>query len=259
MSGPTPELLAHVESSRRWRELMHHVEVDSTNDHAAASLAAGTRHGVVVVADHQRAGRGRRGRVWEDHPADASLLASVTVPPPPAVTHVPLAAGLAVVEAVAAVGLEAAVKWPNDVVVPRSDGEAKLAGVLTEGHAGGIVVGIGVNVDHRGLPRIEGSTSVAAELDHDVDRWSLLDALLRALDVQLTLLESDRPAAVLDHYRARCATLGRDVVVELASADRITGHAVDLTADGALVVAAPGGRRLRVTAGDVHHVRPVTG
>ena len=259
MPAPTPQLAALLDGPSRWHTIEHHVEVGSTNDLAAASLAAGTPPGVVVVADRQTTGRGRRGRVWEDRPGGASLNASVTVAAPPARQLVPLATGLAVVDAVGALGVDAALKWPNDVLV----GGRKLTGILAEGHPAGIVVGMGTNVDLRGAP-LDGAVSVAEAVPPGVDvpdRWTVLLEQLRSLDRWLGLLDRGDAAGVVGEYRQRCRTLGHPVVVDLAGGGRVTGRANDVAETGALVLVdadGPGavGGRLEVTAGDVHHLRP---
>lgn len=208
----------------RWR-----AEVDSTNRLAADLARAGAPDGTVVGAEHQSAGRGRRGRAWEAE-AGSSLLVSVILrPPPPLVT---LAAGLAAAEACHAVaGVTATLKWPNDVMGPAG----KLGGILAERVAGAAVVGLGLNVDWLS-PLPPG----AAALGPGVDRVELLVAWLSALD---------RQGDVLPEYRARCTTIGRRVRVELPGGT-VEGTAEWVDDDGALVV---DGRRL--TAGGIVHLR----
>ncbi len=211
-------------------------EVDSTN-RVALSLAA---PGLVVVADHQTAGRGRFDRRWEA-PAGSSLLVSVVLAGDTALPTIAVA--LAAAEAcrdVAAV--EVALKWPNDLIVD----EGKLGGVLGEGAAGaGLqVVGLGLNVNWGGIaPTPPGGVALDELAGHPVDRLCLLAAFLRRLD-------GPRPD-LLDEYRSRCATLGRRVRVEIG------GEVVESTAAGI----SPEGHLLleggwAVAAGDVTHVRP---
>jgi hypothetical protein len=168
-------------------------------------------------------------------------------PPPPA-----LGGGggrAALVDAVRRLGGAAALKWPNDLLV----GEKKCAGVLAERVVDLAVVGIGVNVDWRGVPRPDPSWgSLAEELGDDVDRWELLAGLLAALDEALTLAERD-PRVLLDTYRRSCVTIGEEVAVEVRDGV-IAGLARGVDDDGALLVAA-GDRLVHVRAGDVLHVR----
>jgi BirA family biotin operon repressor/biotin-[acetyl-CoA-carboxylase] ligase len=200
--------------------------LDSTNRLAADLARAGGPDGLVVGADHQTTGRGRRGRTWESRPG-ASLLVSVVLrPAPPLVT---LAAGVAAAEACEAVaGVEVGLKWPNDLLV---DG-AKVGGILSELVAGAAVVGLGVNLSW--------APAGAAELGAEVDRDALLDAYLAGLDT---------PGDILTRYRHRCTTLGRRVRVEVPGGT-VEGVATAVVEDGRLVVNGQA-----IAAGDVLHLR----
>ena len=256
MPAPTPSLQRLADGPACWHTVEHHEQVGSTNDVALASLRAGTPPGHVITADRQTAGRGRRGRTWEDRPAGASLATSVTLPP--LADHrqlVPLVAGVAVGDALGRAGVGAGLKWPNDVVVDLPDGgRAKLAGILAEAIPEGIVVGVGWNVDLRGQEPVEGATSAADVLGADVDRWELLAAYLRSLDAWLRDLVASGPTELLAAYRGRCTTLGRDVTATVAGGE-VVGRAVEVADDGALVVAVSGGGRVAVSSGEVVHLR----
>ena len=209
----------------RFSDVRWFSEVDSTNRVAADLARAGAADGVVVGADHQTAGRGRRGRTWESRPG-ASLLVSVLLRPAPPL--VSLAAGVAAAEACEAVAaVPIRLKWPNDVL---SGGE-KVGGILCELVGGAAVVGLGLN--------LAWAPPGAASLGADVDRNRLLAAFLAALD---------DPGDVLGRYRARCDTLGRRVRVELP-VSTVEGVATEVDDDGRLVV---DGRA--IVAGDVVHV-----
>jgi BirA family biotin operon repressor/biotin-[acetyl-CoA-carboxylase] ligase len=258
-AAPTPRLAALLHGGGRWTTFEHHATVDSTNARAAAHVRAGGGAGLVVVADRQTAGRGRLGRRWEDRPGGSLLVSAVVSPPPGAVTLVPLAAGLAAADAVAAAGAPGGLKWPNDVLV----GGRKCGGILTEVVApadGGaeVVIGVGVNVDWRGAPRDRVWTSVGEEAGEgaDVDRWEVLADLLAALDRRLDTLVDG--GALLDEYRRACVTLGRRVQVTLPHGV-LVGVARDVDADGALLLRTGSSAAvLRVSSADVEHVRDVT-
>lgn len=213
-------------STGRFADVRRFAEVDSTNRVAADLARAGAPDGVVVVADHQTAGRGRRGRSWESPPG-ASLLVSVVLrPAPPLVT---LAAGVAAADACEAVTpVRVALKWPNDLLT----GDAKLGGILSEAVGDAVVVGLGVN--------LAWAPDGATRLGPGVDRAALLDAYLRGLD---------EPGDVLARYRPRCSTIGRRVRVELP-AGTVEGMAEAVDDAGRLVV---DGRA--IPAGDVVHLR----
>lgn len=257
MEAPHPRLAALLEGPSLWHGIEYHDEVDSTNDLAAEQARRGAPPGLVVVADHQRAGRGRRGRSWEDAAdtagAGASLLLSCLVAlPERAATLAPLAAGLAVHDAVRRAGADPDLKWPNDVLL----GERKCAGVLVESLTDlrRLVVGIGVDLDWRGVERggeTADWTSVAEETGAEVERWGFLADLLGSLESWLGDVTTD-PSVLLARYRSRCVTVGRRVRV-LTPGGALAGTAVDLDRDGSLTVRSEDGT-VSVQAGDVEHL-----
>jgi BirA family biotin operon repressor/biotin-[acetyl-CoA-carboxylase] ligase len=221
-------------------------DVDSTNRVAREAAAAGEPEGLVVVAEHQTAGRGRRGRTWEA-PEGTALLFSVLLRPalPPVDLHLVTAAvALAGRDACRAVaGVEAAVKWPNDLLV----GDRKLAGILAEAAGGAVVVGMGLNV----TSHPEGAASLAGAGWHTPDRDALLATLLVGLDGRL-----GRWPELRADYRAACATVGRRVRVEMPGGD-LVGLAERVDEHGHLVVRPDGAVPVVVSAADVVHLRPV--
>lgn len=241
-----------------WR-LRRFDEIDSTNRYALDAARAGEPAGLVVVADHQAAGRGRRGRTWSAPPG-SSLLVSVLLRPQlatDAVHVVTMAAALALADAVRLVaGVDADLKWPNDLLV----GDRKLAGLLAEADLSGggavqaVVIGVGCNVRWAGFPAELDATATACdrEAGHPVERAELLDAFLGALTTRLDHLDR-----VPEDYRARLATVGRRVRVELSDAT-ITGVATGVDDRGYLVVQPDRGPSVTVAAGDVVHLRRVT-
>jgi BirA family biotin operon repressor/biotin-[acetyl-CoA-carboxylase] ligase len=219
-------------------------EVGSTNDVARELALAGAEHGLVVVADHQTAGRGRFDRRWEAPPG-TSLLMSVVLRRAPARPS-PLATVAMALAAGDACG-QPAVKWPNDMVA--GEPARKLGGILAEAvDAEAFVVGLGLNLNwgSSGVPMPAGAVSLDSLVGHPVDRDAILDSILDHLARRLA-----QPTLV-DDYRARCITLGQRVVVETGG-ERVAGVAVDITADGHLVVDIGGGRRRTFAAADVTH------
>lgn len=197
----------------------------------------------MCVADHQTAGRGRLGRTWEAPPG-ANLLCSILLAPglPSDRLHLATAAvavaGQQAARAVA--GVEAGIKWPNDLVVA----DQKLAGVLAEAELPWVVVGIGMNVawapegaarlgDGAGASRDDVLTALLSALSPLVDDWSAVPSL----------------------YRAGCVTLGRTVRVEMPDpADTFTGVAADIDDDGHLLVETEVCLKT-VAAADIVHLR----
>ncbi|HLM62836.1 MAG TPA: biotin--[acetyl-CoA-carboxylase] ligase [Acidimicrobiales bacterium] len=308
-------------------------ETGSTNADVLALARDGAGEGIVVVADHQTAGRGRRSRTWVAPPGGSLLVSVLLRPPAPVAGATTMAAAVAMADAVdevaaafgrgraagdasragvdagavsgpgGAVGGEVRLKWPNDLVV----GDRKLGGILAEADwpagaiiSGGwrpppdharvvVVVGIGLNVAWPGElpPELAEVADTAVSFDRllgppagsagsepgtaaagagvtpggpravwsDDVRAALLTAFLRRLHVHYgELVASRSAAAVTAAWRARSATLGRRVRVDLG-ADDVVGTAVDVNAEGHLVVETDEGGRRTLAVGDVVHLR----
>ena len=246
----------------RFADVRWVAETGSTNADVMELARQGAPEGVVVVADHQTAGRGRAGRTWTAPPG-AGLLVSVLLRPPDAVMDLcTMAVALSAAEAVEAVaGFTPRLKWPNDLVWP-GDGSAldrKLAGILAEAdvHPTAVVVGIGINVAWPDdLPAELADIAVACNhvAPTVVDREDLLIALLERLGPRYERLVAGERSGLLDEWRARSATLGRTVRVILGDTE-VEGTATDVTDDGHLVVVTPTGDRRTFAVGDVVHLR----
>ncbi len=263
---------ALVQSGSFWTRIDVRAETGSTNADAAEAARQDVPEGLVVVAERQVAGRGRRDRQWLS-PARAGLTVSVLLRPgtpvpdrdwpatgPKEFGWLPLLAGVALAEAVSRVaGVDAALKWPNDLLV----GDRKCAGILAEVAGDAIVVGIGLNVSTRAeeLPETTGlpATSLRLAGAANQDRDPLLRALLRGLERWYTgWREAGGDAemcGLLGEYRRLCATIGRDVRVLLPGGGELTGEAVTVDRDGQLVIRTVDAVEHRVSAGDVLHVR----
>jgi BirA family biotin operon repressor/biotin-[acetyl-CoA-carboxylase] ligase len=233
--------------------------VDSTQSVAFALAERGAADRTVVVADTQSAGRGRRGRTWHA-PTGTSLLVSILVRPrlpPPLLPTLSPTTAVAAADALRRVtGVDARVKWPNDVLV----GGRKIAGILLESKmaassgpgvsnpAGAtVVVGLGVNLGQREFsPELAArATSVAREGGQVPDRETMLAALLEEFDAWRARLEGEGFEPVRERWRRLSDTLGRRVTI-----DGVSGVAADLDADGALLIDVAG-TLTRVTAGEI--------
>jgi BirA family biotin operon repressor/biotin-[acetyl-CoA-carboxylase] ligase len=250
VSGPT----------RVWRHLDVVDETGSTNSDLLTRAAAGEDiDGTVLIAERQVAGRGRMARTWASSAGQIALSVGVR---PAAVAidrwgWLPLLAGVAVVDAVAAeAGVQAGLKWPNDVLVE----DRKLAGILCEVATANsfVVIGIGLNVT---LSSEEaGDTSAISLVDLDVaepDRHRLIRRLLLELGRRIS---NWRDAGGVDDglvsdYRARSLTIGSRVRAVLPGDRALIGTAQGIDDEGRLVIES-GGAALAVAAGDIIHLRP---
>ena len=240
----------------------------STNTELLAALAAEPEawpHMSALVADHQTAGRGRAGREWHTPEGAALTVSYVLRPRLPRERWglVPLVMGLAAVKTMRSDGIEASLKWPNDVVVAcgvegnEADQIAgwgrlrKIAGILCEVHEDAVVAGIGVNVSQAQaeLP-VPHAASMALVGARHLDRATILDALSQQVALELGRAEADPEGFVADVAAVTC-TLGRQVLVERPGSSPVTGVAESIGADGSLTVRTGAGEAVVVTAGDV--------
>ena len=252
--------------------------IDSTNRALLAWAIAGhddagatVVDGAVLIARSQTAGRGRLGRAWIAPPNSALLMTVLVDAMGMPIDRWPLlsfAMGVAVVEFATALGVDASLKWPNDIVVGDATaphGYRKLAGILAESHVGErqrfVVVGIGINlVRPAALDPALGPDAVPTWLgDHAPlgSREALTGEVLTAFDRAVSALTLD-PSGFVDRYRSVCSTLGRIVEADLGGR-RVVGTAVDVDPSGHLIVdvaSAAGAERHVLSAGDVVHLRP---
>jgi len=240
-----------------WRAVEVVEEIGSTNAALAARAADGEDEGLVLVAEHQVAGRGRLDRTWTSPPR-AGMTVSVLLRPDVPLSRrgwLSMLTGVALAESLSGT-VRTSLKWPNDLLAP--DGR-KLAGILAEVADGAVVVGVGLNVSTTADELPATGTSLSLVADYPVDRAPVLLAYLRALE--------ERYRRWVDHagdpvssglatdYLAWCSTVGAEVTVTLPDGSTLDGVAEAVDWDGRLVVRTPEGR-YDLAAGDVRHVRP---
>ena len=278
--GPRARSALETGPGARFADVRWMTETGSTNADAMELARQGAPEGIVLVADHQTAGRGRAGRSWTAPPGASLLLSVLLRPPAPVMEACTMAVAVSAAEALQQVaGIAPRLKWPNDLVWP-GDGSApdrKLAGILAEAdwpagstpdagyrpprpdQRGVVVVGIGINVAWPDeLP--EELAGIAVACNHitttPIDREDLLIALLERLGVHYAALVAGDRTSLLAAWRERSATLGRRVRIDLGR-DDIEGTAVDVTPEGHLVVETLEGERRTFAVGDVTHLRPI--
>ena len=261
--GPPNGWVARL-SDTRFTSVEHIGTTGSTNADLMARVR-GAADGTIRVTDHQTSGRGRLGRTW-DAPPGTNLLVSVLLRPdwPPEVHPlVTPALAVAVVDALAGMGVPTAAKWPNDIVVQGGPAPGKAAGILAEYTAGpppAVVVGLGLNLawPAAGDPGPPGATSLRA-CGRTVDRWDLLAVVLAGFDTRLAdLAAAGGPERLREAHLVRSATVGRRIQADTPTG-LVEGTAVDITADGLLLIRPDNsvGNLVEVTAGDVTHLKSV--
>lgn len=230
--------------------------IDSTNAEAARRARAGEPAGYAVSAREQTSGRGRSGRAWSTGGQDLAL--SILLRPrlkPAAAAAAGFVAALAVYDlakSVLPIDAPLTIKWPNDVLI----GDGKLSGILAEAASGGnglvdwLIVGMGVNLApeaHKDAPHaIDLETAGSVRLTPDDAARRLLGHLDHWLEAWLH--QGFEP--VRQAWRERARDLGKPVVARLPN-ESVEGIALDLAADGALVLRLASGAERRIAAGDV--------
>jgi BirA family biotin operon repressor/biotin-[acetyl-CoA-carboxylase] ligase len=246
-----------------WQTLEVVDETGSTNSDLITRANAGVPiAGAVLIAEHQTAGRGRQGRGWSAA-RYAQITMSVAIDtadvPTDAWGWLPLATGVAIVDTVTDLGVDAGLKWPNDVLA----GGGKLAGILAEVAAEqrAVVVGIGLNVSLRGDEvGVDGVASLTGLGVNAPDRARVVVRLLSELGRRVTAWRragGADPKLIAD-YRARSLTLGMGVRAILPGDREIVGRARDIDDQGRLIIDSDG-RAVTVAAGDIIHLRPADG
>jgi len=246
-----------------WKTVEVVDETGSTNSDLIARANSGVPiAGAVLIAEHQTAGRGRQGRGWSAA-RYAQITMSVAIDtadvPTDAWGWLPLATGVAIVDTVTQLGVDAGLKWPNDVLA----GGGKLAGILAEvaSEQRAVVVGIGLNVSLRGDEvGVDGLTSLVGLGANAPDRATVVVGLLGELGRRVNAWQRARGADqdLIADYRARSLTLGMGVRAILPGDREIVGRAIDIDDQGRLTIERDD-TTVTVAAGDIVHLRPADG
>ena len=228
--------------------------LSSTMDLAMQLGMDGAAGGSVVLAESQIKGRGRLGRDWFS-PKYKGIYLSLILRPrilPAACPILTLMSAVSICEAVKEViGLDAQIKWPNDVLIHHK----KVAGILTEMNAevdkvNFVVIGIGLNVNNDKKSLIAGATSLKQEQGVEISRVFLLQELLRRIENNYLLLEDKGSSEIVNKWRNFTLTLGTRVKVDYQN-KHIEGQATDIDSDGALLIRKDSGLTQKISSGDV--------
>jgi BirA family transcriptional regulator, biotin operon repressor / biotin---[acetyl-CoA-carboxylase] ligase len=233
---------------------------DSTNSTAYQLAVEGAGEGEAVIAEAQGKGRGRLGRQWVSPPFSNLYLSVILRPklPPHRASLITFMAAVAVADAIEKYcGLTPRIKWPNDLLLK----ERKVAGLLNEIHSETdrihfVILGMGVNLnmDEESLPEElrPRATSLKKETGRSVSRKDFVCSLFRELEQWYELFLEEGGAPVLRAWRARARIEGKKVRVT-SFGEVLTGQAVDVDSDGALILRTKQGERKRIVAGDIEY------
>ncbi len=240
-------LSAHlVEERLKPRRVRFYEQADSTNDLALEWLREGAASGAVIVTNEQVKGRGRLGRTWHTPPKTALIVSIILHPRREHLPQMTMLGAVAIAEMVESSGLQAEIKWPNDVQV---NGK-KVSGVLAEAawdgeRLRGVALGMGVNVriDFSGTELATTAISLETALGKRLNRLDLLATLAGRLDYWYGRVGS---TALFEAWRGRLNMLGKQIAV-----GNVTGTAEAVVVDGTLLIREADGNLRRVIAGDI--------
>ena len=252
-------LLSAIRSCRLGRNFESLPTCSSTNDEVTARARAGAEEGLLIAADEQTGGRGRRGRAWHS-PAGESLYFSLLLRPAlpaPLAAPVTLLAGAALATSLQGLGFSPRLKWPNDVLLDTADGPRKVAGILTEmaseaGRVHHVVLGVGINVNSEAFPEDLAARATSLRLvgGQRVDRGEVLSSFIHAFEPSYDDFVAHGPSAALAVW-TRLAMLGQPCWVERGG-ERIEGLAEAVDESGALLVRPASGEVISVHAGEIN-------
>lgn len=258
-----PDLLtaAELESRRKtsWvgSNIFYKPQVNSTNTLAKSLAEEGAEHGSLVLADHQTAGKGRRGKTWES-PSGTGIWMSLILKPemnPRNASMITLVMAVCVCKAIEEVtNLKPMIKWPNDIVA----GGKKVCGILTEMSAemtyvNHIVIGVGINVNTKGFPDdiSQIATSLLIEEGKSVNRVNLVEKIMESFEVCYDLfMKHEDLTELLEEYETRLINKGRQVRI-LQPSGELIGQSLGINKLGELLVKKTDGEVISVYAGEV--------
>ncbi|MFA5142926.1 MAG: biotin--[acetyl-CoA-carboxylase] ligase [Candidatus Omnitrophota bacterium] len=260
-----------IPSEIKWRlktkllgkAIISYKKVGSTNDSAYELAEKGLKEGTVILAEEQERGKGRHGRSWISPPKAGIYLSLILRPPiaPSEISKITLFAAIAAAKAIREeTGLQAMIKWPNDILINRR----KVCGILTEMKAEQdivdfVVIGMGINVNTPARQLPKGASSIKEEIrrnggEGNVSRIALVKKLIEKLEEDYFLLKKDGFKPIIDEWKHLTDMLGSRVRVVLQNRTfEALVHNID--PDGALVVRKDAGTLERISSGDIVMVR----
>ncbi|MCX5695487.1 MAG: biotin--[acetyl-CoA-carboxylase] ligase [Candidatus Omnitrophica bacterium] len=240
------------------KKIFYFETLSSSMDKAMELGVSGAASGTLIMTETQTKGRGRLGRVWFS-PKYKGLYFSLILRPdmlPTQASILTLLSAVSICEAIKEVsGIDAQIKWPNDILVHNK----KIGGILTQITAetdkiNFVNIGIGINVNNDKKALISTATSLKEQKKEEVSRISLLQEILRRMEANYLALNKKGSGPILEKWRQYATTLGRRVKIYCRS-KHIEGEAVDIDTDGSLLLRRDSGFVEKVSAGDVVHCR----
>ena len=258
----TPDRLFPAEISHRLntkfigKKIYYFESVSSTMDVAVELGMKDAPEGTLILSESQSKGRGRLGRAWTSPKYKGIYLSLILKPKilPHQVSILTLLSAVSIIEAIKEItGLEAQIKWPNDVLIHHK----KLGGILTELNAQVdairfVVIGIGINVNNEKKTLLANATSLKEQKKENISRIDLLKELLRRLEANYLLLQEKGNVPLIEKWEQYSITLGKRVKV-ISQRKQIEGLAAGIDLDGGLLVRKDSGMTEKVTSGDVVH------
>jgi len=259
-----PDRLTEIEL--KWRldtdvigkKIYSYKEIDSTNDAANRLASSGEKEGSVVIAEYQTKGRGRLGRKWVSPRGKGAYFSIILRPDilPREVPVITLLSSLSVAKAIReALDLPSFIKWPNDVLINRQ----KVCGILTElngelDKVNFVIIGIGININTKKELLPKGASSLSMEKGKDISRLDFTRILFKSLDKYYKIFKEGKIEAIIKEYKRLSVILNREVQVNSHN-QALSGTAVDVDKDGALILRMDSGFHERVLAGDILMLR----
>lgn len=240
------------------KKIYYFDELASTMDVAHQLAIKNTQEGTVIIAEAQKAGRGRLGREWSS-PKYKGIYFSLIIKPdilPQEVTLLTLLSAVSVCEAIKNVsGLDCQIKWPNDILIENK----KVCGILTEINAESdlvhyVVIGIGINVNNDKKNLIPHSTSLKEEKGSDINRIDLICGIFKSMERNYNFFKKKQLETIINKWKEFSLTLGKRIRVSYHNR-QLEGEAVDIDQDGSLLLRKDNGILQKISAGDIVHCR----
>ncbi len=257
------EIMWKLKSKLIGKAILSYRKIDSTNDSAYALAEKGIAEGTVVIAEEQTKGKGRHGRRWESPPKSGVYMSCVLRPgmAPNEIAKITLVSAVAVAKAIRSfTGLDAMIKWPNDILI----NGRKVCGILTEMKAEQdsidfIILGIGVNINTPLGTLSKGASSLKEELlrtarTGNLSRVEFVKKVLESLEEEYSRLRIKGFKPIIEEWRSLSALPGSKIKVLLPNRT-IEGEAHDIDPDGSLIVRLDSGVLEKVSSGDIVMLR----